>query len=152
VLVSGSSPCVIAPGYTNFCGAIYCGDQSLVFIGDTTFTGINARIDARNGGTVWIDGDALWSTDITIYTDDMHAIRDVETGKRINEFGGTVEVERHVWLAQGVLLLPSTKISRDCVIGARAVVKTTVPPNCVAAGVPAKVVRQGITWSRDDLP
>jgi acetyltransferase-like isoleucine patch superfamily enzyme len=152
VMLSGHSPIVVASGYSSFCGNIYCADESLVFVGDTTFTGIGARIDARNGGTVCIDGDALWSTEVTIYTDDMHAIRDAETGKRINEFGSTVVVGRHVWLGQGALLLPGARIGSDSIIGARAVVKKAIPTNAVAAGVPARVIRNGITWSRDDLP
>ena len=37
-------------------------------------------------------------------------------------------------------------------VGARAVVTRPVPTGCVAAGIPARIVRRGITWSHADTP
>jgi serine acetyltransferase len=35
------------------------------------------------------------------------------------------------------------------VVGARALVNRSIPPCVVAAGVPARVLREGVSWGRD---
>ena len=42
----------------------------------------------------------------------------------------------------GAVVLKGVNIGENCVIGAGAVVTHDVPPNMVAAGNPARVVRQ----------
>lgn len=42
------------------------------------------------------------------------------------------------------IILPGVEIGDNCVIGAGSVVIRSVPSNCIAAGNPAKVVREGI--------
>ncbi|MET0460040.1 MAG: acyltransferase, partial [Ilumatobacteraceae bacterium] len=45
------------------------------------------------------------------------------------------------WLGYGTVVLPGAKIGRHVVIGANSVVRGEIPDNCVAAGNPAKVIR-----------
>ena len=42
------------------------------------------------------------------------------------------------------LILPGVEIGDNCVIGAGSVVTKSVPPRCVVAGNPAKILREGI--------
>jgi len=54
------------------------------------------------------------------------------------------------WLGAGAVVLPGACIGRNVVIAAGSVVRGTVPDRCVAAGVPARVVRHyrpGDGWS-----
>lgn len=53
-------------------------------------------------------------------------------------------IGNRVYLATGAKILGDIKIGDNCVIGANAVVVKDVPPNCVAAGVPAKIIAQNI--------
>jgi len=46
------------------------------------------------------------------------------------------------WIGARVILLPGVRVGRNCVIGAGAVVTKDVPDACVAAGNPARVIRQ----------
>lgn len=46
------------------------------------------------------------------------------------------------FLGINVIVLPGVTIGRHCVIGAGAVVTRNIPDFCVAAGVPAKVLRK----------
>lgn len=43
------------------------------------------------------------------------------------------------------VIMPGVTIGDGSIVAAGAVVTTDVPPGCIAAGVPAKVVREGIT-------
>lgn len=52
-----------------------------------------------------------------------------------------VVLERNVWLAARVIVLPGVVIGENSVVGAGSVVTRDVPPNVLAAGIPAKVIR-----------
>ena len=86
-------------------------------------------------------------------TDDTHAIRDAVTGQRLNTFGGRIVIDRHVWLCEHARVLDGASIGPNSIVGADSLVKRrVVPPNSVAVGVPARIVRSGVTWSREDEP
>ena len=46
------------------------------------------------------------------------------------------------WLGHGTVVLPGATIGRHVVVGANSVVTGNLPDNCVAAGVPARVLKQ----------
>ena len=50
------------------------------------------------------------------------------------------------WLGAGAVVLPGTRLGRNTVVGAGAVVRGTFPDNAVLAGIPATVVRR---WDPD---
>lgn len=53
-----------------------------------------------------------------------------------------VVIEDRVWLGDGVVIMPGVRIGAGSVIGANAVVTRDIPPGCVAAGMPARVLRK----------
>jgi acetyltransferase-like isoleucine patch superfamily enzyme len=121
-----------------------------VLIGPNTRSSGGVIIDARNGGQILVEGDNLWAGGVRLHTDDMHSIVDKATGKRLNAFGGSIHIETHVWLALDALVTGTVRIGRDSVVGARAVVTRDVDNETVVAGVPAKVIRRGVSWSGAD--
>ena len=124
-----------------------------VLIGEHTTARLYARVDGRNGGAVIVGADGMWSPQVNVVTDDMHTIRDVETGQRTNGFGGRVVIGRHVWLCEKARITGGARIGADTVVGLGSVVgKTALPPNSVCAGAPCRPIRTGTTWTREDLP
>ena len=53
-----------------------------------------------------------------------------------------VTIGRDVWIGGNCTILPGVTIGNNVVVAAGAVVTKDVPDNCVAAGVPAKVIRK----------
>ena len=53
-----------------------------------------------------------------------------------------VLIGNNVWIGNRAMILRGAKIGDNFVIGAMSLVTGKIPPNCVAAGVPAKVIRQ----------
>ena len=51
-----------------------------------------------------------------------------------------IVIEDDVWLGAGAMLLDGAVVRRNSIIGAGAVVRGEIPPNSVAAGIPAKVL------------
>jgi acetyltransferase-like isoleucine patch superfamily enzyme len=153
IMCWGHSSIILIGSHVNLRdGVIACGSESTVIIGDGVNCTFNPTLNARNGGLIYTGADGLWASNITIFTDDMHAIRDLETGKRINTFGGTVIIDRHVWLGLDALVLDGAVVGHDVVVGARSVVNKRLNPNSIYAGAPAKLVRENVTWAYDDNP
>lgn len=59
-----------------------------------------------------------------------------------------VVIKNHVWIGTGVTVLPGVTIGEGAVIAAGSVVTKDIPPSCLAAGVPARVVRESISWEK----
>lgn len=98
------------------------------------------------GATVKIGKDCMFSSNIQIRTTDSHAIYD-KYGNHVNPDRDII-IGKHVWLGEGVRVLKGAVIGEGSVIGAGSIVSGEIPPFCVAAGVPAKVVKTEISWVR----
>src|SRR2546425_5166156 len=55
---------------------------------------------------------------------------------------------KSVWLPWRVSVMPGTTIGDGTVIGANSVVSGTIPPNCLAVGFPARVIRSAPEFPR----
>ena len=53
-----------------------------------------------------------------------------------------VIIEDHVWIGSKAVILPGVHIGSRAVIGAGSIVTKDIPPRCVAAGNPARVLRR----------
>jgi len=53
-----------------------------------------------------------------------------------------ISIEDGAWLGQNAVILPGVTVGRGSVVGANAVVREDVPPRCVVAGAPARVIRE----------
>ncbi|TDZ16203.1 putative maltose O-acetyltransferase [Colletotrichum orbiculare MAFF 240422] len=69
-----------------------------------------------------------------------HNLDPDELGRRTS-MGRPVTIGDAVWIGGNVTILPGVKIGSRSTVGAGSVVTKDIPANCVAAGVPAKVVK-----------
>lgn len=154
LLLGGDGATVmIGPESELTAGEIYCGAGSAVILNGGIVATRCAVIDARNGGSVVTAYDQLWAADVYIATDDMHRLEDLVTGQRINAYGGHIRLGPHVWLCRDVVVTGDVEIGGHSVVGLRAMVRNVKLGDHVAvAGTPARVIREGVTWSADDIP
>jgi acetyltransferase EpsM len=63
---------------------------------------------------------------------------------------GRVHIERQAFVAAGVTLVGRVRIGAGAIVGAGAVVTTDIPAECLAYGVPARVIRPATArdWAR----
>ena len=73
-----------------------------------------------------------------------HGFEEPEASIREQEItsSGDIVLEDHVWLGLNVQVLDGVTIGRGTVVGAGAVVTRSLPPACVAVGVPARAIRR----------
>lgn len=88
-------------------------------------------------------GDDVWTGHHVYITDQNHGYEDLDL-----PISKQVMPERPVsigdgsWLGHGSVVLPGAQVGRHVVVAANSVVTGTLPDNCVAAGVPARVIKQ----------
>ena len=127
--------------------------DALLMTGARVWINAFASIDARNNGAVLIDEGSQLGAGLRVMTDDMHAIRDVASGRRINPRGGRIVIARNVWVGEQVMIAGESRIGAETVVGAGSFVKgRALPANSVCHGRPARPVRLGTTWTRADDP
>jgi len=54
---------------------------------------------------------------------------------------GPVIIKNNVWVGEGVGIMSNVTIGENSIIATNAVVTKDVPPNCVVAGIPAKIIK-----------
>jgi acetyltransferase-like isoleucine patch superfamily enzyme len=122
---------------------------SCVVIGDnTTSNGVECFLN--DGGRLVIGDDCMFASHISLHVGDNHAIFDIESGQVLNYSERPfIEFGAHVWVATRGIVLADTVIGDGSVIGAGSVVKGIFSPHSLIAGAPAKVVKEGVSWTRD---
>ncbi|WP_165089785.1 DapH/DapD/GlmU-related protein [Neisseria yangbaofengii] len=53
-----------------------------------------------------------------------------------------VHIKRNAWIGANATVLPGVTVGENAIVAAGAVVNKDVPPNCMVAGVPAKIIKQ----------
>ena len=88
-------------------------------------------------------GPKVLTADRVYISDHGHAFEDasVPIMDQPIVFRGSVAIGEGTWLGENVSVL-SCRIGRNCVVGTNAVVTKDIPDFCVAAGVPARVIRR----------
>lgn len=95
--------------------------------------------------------DCMFSDGVIIQTSDQHGIVDISTKQIVNnEYSRTI-LGKHVWLGRESTLMPNITIGDGCIIGARALVTSPFHSNTIVGGVPARIVKTGMTWSRSPV-
>lgn len=107
-------------------------------IGDGCFLNYNCTI--LDTAPVHISDGVLIGPNCQIITV-THPVDDPEMRAGGWEYAEPIVIENNVWLGAGVTILPGVRIGENSVIGAASVVTKDIPPNSVAVGSPARVLR-----------
>lgn len=112
-------------------------------IGNYCSIGAYSHITAINKITI---GDGLLTGRFVYIGDYAHGCLDkdevdIRPSKRSLISKGEIIIGRNVWLGDKVVVLSGVTIGDNVIVGANSVVTKSLPNNCVAAGIPAKVVK-----------
>ncbi len=110
----------------------------------------SVRLEVAGGAALSIGDDCMFAYDVDVRNTDSHSILSLSDGERLNPDADVVIGDR-VWIGAHAMVMKGTEIGHDSVVASRAVLTRGVPPHSIAAGVPARVVRDGIRWDRRRL-
>lgn len=96
------------------------------------------------GGRISVGESCLFASAIDIRNGDSHSIIDCRKRRSPERLGRRGDGE-HVWLGVRVMVLTGSRTANSTV-GAGSIVAGALPEGCIAAGMPARVVAQGVTW------
>jgi len=127
---------------TTFQGARNAPGKPSIEIGDETYLG--SRVVVRAGLGVRIGARVLLGSNVVISGDPGHPLDPVARRTQPAPLADLREmvIGDDVWIAEGATVLGGVTIGEGAVVAAHAVVTKDVPPRCVAAGNPARVIKQ----------
>ncbi len=130
----------VITAWDNYCGIRYNPE---IIIGDNVSIGADCHITSIN--KIVIGNNVLTGTKVTI-TDNSHGEfsqnnLNIPPEKRKLISDGPVIIGDNVWIGDKVTILPNVIVGNNSIIGANSVVTKSIPPNSVAVGIPAKVIK-----------
>ena len=111
-----------------------CGKN--INVGKNVFINSGCRFQDQGGITIG-DG-ALIGHNAVLAT----LNHDIDPRKRSTMHPAPITIGKDVWIGANVTVVPGVNIEDGAIIAAGAVVTQNVPPNVIAGGVPAKVLKK----------
>ncbi len=109
-------------------------DGARLVVGDYVAMNYGVNIDVWH--EVRIGSKVMIAPNVSILDDNRH---ELEPGSPL--FNGPTVIGDNVWLGGGVTVLPGVTVGTGAVIAGHSVVSRDIPPNSLAAGSPAKVIK-----------
>jgi acetyltransferase-like isoleucine patch superfamily enzyme len=101
----------------------------------------NNGVQITCGKKITIGKNCAIARDAIIRDYDAHKILDSN-----HKISKEIIIEDKVWIGNRAMILKGVTIGKGSVIAAGAIVTKNIPEKCLAAGVPAKVIRTDIEW------
>lgn len=127
------------------------GNNIEIIVGNnSTFTQYVHFNAQEEGAKITVGDNAMFSNHIIVRTSDAHPIFDIKTNVRLNP-AKDVFIGNNVWIAPDSKIMKGAIIEDGCIIGSNTMVTKLIPSHSLAVGLPAKVVKTGVRWSREDV-
>ena len=127
------------------------GNNIQIEIGDnTTFTGKVHFCAQEDESKIHVGKDCMFSNSIIVRTSDSHPIYDLKTNKRLN-YSASVSIGDHVWIAPNSVIMKKSRIRDGVIVGSHTLINKEIPANSLVVGMPAKIVKENIYWTREKL-
>lgn len=125
-------------------------NDCVIEIGANTFVGHHSHLACtENGSRLTIGADCMLSSYVQVRTGDSHSILDME-GNRINQ-AQSVHIGNHCWIGEGAKVLKGVTLNSDVVVSTGAIVTKSFDSNVLLGGIPAKIIKENITWDSKRL-
>ena len=129
---------------------ITIADEGRVTIGEGTFLNKQTMIAAQHEVTI---GDNVMFANSCFISDSSHRYDDRSMPVTWQGFTskGPTRIGDNCWFGVNCVITTGVTIGERCVVGANSVVTRDLPPGTIAAGAPAKVIRE-IEFTEGEAP
>lgn len=129
---------VFAPFYCEYGVNIHVGRECFINY-SCTFLDV-APITLGNG--VWIGANVTLATPNHPFLAEERLNADYPDGRHDLEYSAPITIKDGCWICSGVTICGGVTIGENSIVAAGSIVTRDIPPNSIAAGVPAKVLRE----------
>ena len=124
----------------------YCEYGENITVGKGCFANYNctfldvAKITLEDN--VWIGASVTLATPMHPFLSDERTYQKYPDGFHDLEYAKPITLKKNCWICSGAIICGGVTVGENSIIAAGAVVNKDIPPNCIAGGVPARVIRQ----------
>ena len=131
-----------SPGFLNSYAYLEARNETAsITVGGGTWINNGFRCIAEHTAVV-IGKDCLIGANVEILDSHFHGLKVQERGLSKPEWASSVDVGDNVFLGSNVRILKGVSIGSGAVVANSSVVINDIPANVIAAGVPARVIRE----------
>ena len=94
------------------------------------------------GNDVWIGANVTLAAPNHPFLAEERLPAEYPDGNHDLEYASPITIKDGCWICSGATICGGVTIGENSIVAAGAVVNRDVPPNCIAAGVPARVIRE----------
>ena len=124
-------------------GCVLIANEARLTLGDNFRCNYSTTIDCY-GEDITIGNDVVCGWNVTIRNGDGHRI--IYNGNA-NPLSKTIYIDNHVWICANATVLKGTHILSDSIVAYGSLLTKTIDKERVLyGGVPAKVLREGVSW------
>ena len=133
----------IKKGYRIECYPRFAGKELKPNIIIEDGVNIGNYLTILGGATVRIGKDTICAGNVTLISENHGMDPESEIPYHAQPLStGDIFIGEGCWLGQNVCVLPNVTIGKKCIIATSSVVTCNIPDYCVAAGIPAKVIKK----------
>lgn len=138
--------------YLNGCSFVTEDNENKISIGNHTYIYNDTELSAIEGTDILIGEDCLISSEVKFRTGDSHSIINITNNMRVN-LSENINIDEHVWIGNRCIILKGSNIEKNCVVGTGTIMTNSLKTkeNSLIVGVPAKIIKDGINWSRERI-
>lgn len=121
------------------------GPDAVVTVGEGTYFSPDTLLVSSRAITIGARCAISWGTQLL--DDDYHTLR---SDGPVRPKSLPIVIGNHVWIGNKSMILKGARIPDGCVVAANSVVTGQFnEPNCILAGIPARVISRDVEW---DVP
>lgn len=126
--------------------ARYLANHGVCFTGKPNYIAHTAYFDGQGLDLITIGDEVVISREVMLLTHDYsveNALHSVGHGSedRHIKIDGPISIGNNSFIGARASLLPGTSVGKNCIVGACAVVKGTVPDNSIVVGNPSRIIK-----------
>lgn len=133
----------IKKGYRIECYPKFAGVELLPNIVIEDGVNIGNFLTILGGATIQIGKDTILAGNVTLVSENHGTDPESNIPYHAQPLStGDIFIGEGCWLGQNVCILPNVTIGKKCIIATSSVVTRNIPDYCIAAGVPARIIKK----------
>jgi len=132
--------------------ATFRNDEGALFFGrNFTVNGAECLVEGPRRSII-VGDDAMVSYRVQLRTSDSHGIVSLDDPSAALNPPASILIGPHVWIGADTVLGRGVSVGRGAIVALGTIVTTDVAPCTLVGGVPMRVLKERVTWTRASQP